>query len=112
MVSSEPSADGETPEAVTLILTMPIKAEFEGDFLAMSREFVAKIHANEPGTLLFVITRHPEREHTYVLVERYRDEAAFAVHRDSPYLAAIRPKLAQYLDGRPELLRLEQVIPD
>jgi len=61
--------------------------------------------------LLFILAKHPAREQTYVLVERYRDEAAFQLHRDSPYLEAIRPKLQQHFDGRPELLRLERVVP-
>jgi quinol monooxygenase YgiN len=107
----EPAIQRTGSEAVTLIMTFAIKPEFEEDFLDMTRHFVAQVESNEPGTQLFVVTKHPDRPSSYVLVERYRDESAFEAHRNSPYLDVIRPRLQQYFDGRPELLRLQQVIP-
>ena len=103
-----PDGDGE---AITLVVTMPVKAEREADFLDLCAAFAAWVHANEPGTLLYVLTKHPSREHTYVWVERYRDEAAMTAHRESPRLAEAFPKLRDCLDGAPEMLRLEQVGP-
>ena len=90
---------------------MSIKPEFEEEFLAMSRAFTEQVYASEPGALLYVLTKHPTREHTYVWVERYRDAVAAERHRDSSYMAEVRPKLREYVDGPPELLRLEQVVP-
>jgi len=103
-----PDGDGE---AITLVVTMPVKAEREADFLDLCAAFAEWVHANEPDTLLYVLTKHPSREHTYVWVERYRDEAAMTSHRESPQLAETLPKVRECLDGAPELLRLEQVVP-
>ena len=60
----------------------------------MARAFADLVYANEPGTLLYVLTKHPTREHTYVWVERYRDAVAAERHRDSSYMAEVRPKFA------------------
>ena len=47
----------------------------------MARAFADLVYANEPGTLLYVLTKHPTREHTYVWVERYRNAVAAERHR-------------------------------
>jgi quinol monooxygenase YgiN len=106
-----PSTPGGDGEAITLVVTMPVKAEREAEFLDLCARFAEWVHANEPETLLYVLTKHPSREHTYVWVERYRDEAAMTAHRESPQLAETLPKVRECLDGAPELLRLEQVVP-
>ena len=97
-------------EALTLVVTMTIKPEQEAAFLADAAQFVEKVYANEPDTLLYVLTKHPTLEHTYVWVERYRDVAAGDLHRNSSYMAEIRPRLEGYVESV-EALRLEQVIP-
>jgi quinol monooxygenase YgiN len=91
---------------------MSIKPEFEAAFLDTARDFADKVYANEPGVLLYVLTKHPTREHTYVWVERYRDEEALKAHQETPYFAEARPKLSQWLAGPPEGMRLAQVVPD
>ena len=108
---SPPLAGQGGSEAITLIVTMSIKPEFEDEFLDMARAFADKVYANEPGTLLYVLTKHPTQEHTYVWVERYRHEAALTQHVGTAYMAEARPRLAEFLDSPPELLRLAQVIP-
>jgi quinol monooxygenase YgiN len=100
-----------SPEALTLIVTMVIKPEREAEFLATARDFVEWVHANEPGTLLYVLTKHAAQDHTYVWVERYKDHAAADVHRDSARIAAALAVVRQCLHEPPEAMRLEQVFP-
>lgn len=97
---------------ISLIATMTIKPECEAEFLSAAREFVPWVQANEPGTLLYVLTRHPSREHTFVWLERFRDEAAVDDHRKSEQFAAFLPRVRECLAAPTEGLRLEQVIPD
>jgi len=75
------------PQDITLIVTMSLKPDREAEFLAMATEFIDWVHANEPDTLLYVLSRHPSREHTYVWVERYRDESAMKDHGSSDRIA-------------------------
>jgi quinol monooxygenase YgiN len=107
--ATPPGQDG--PEAITLVVTMSIKPDFEDDFLEMARASADKVYANEPGVLLYVLTKHPTQEHTYVWVERFRDEEVLKQHRETAYMAEARPRLGQYLAAPPEGMRLMQVIP-
>jgi quinol monooxygenase YgiN len=88
-----------------------LQADREAEFLETAAAFAEWVYANEPGTLLYVLTKHPSRDLTYVWVERYRDEAAMTAHRDSARLAETLPRVRECLDGAPELLRLEQAVP-
>ncbi|HLF72116.1 MAG TPA: putative quinol monooxygenase [Dehalococcoidia bacterium] len=105
------TAQGDT-NTLTLVVTMTMKPEAEAAFLAQARDFIATVEAEEPGTILYVLTKHPEREHTYVWVERYRDLAAAEAHRNSPYMAETMPKIREWLAAPPEFLRLRQVLPE
>jgi quinol monooxygenase YgiN len=101
----------EPTGTITLVVTIQFKPDKEETFLANAANFAEWVHANELGTLAYFLTKHPTREHSYVWVERYRDEAALEAHRTSPQLAEALKVVRECLDGPPELLRLEQVIP-
>lgn len=90
---------------------MAIKPERETTFLESAAGFAEWVDANEPGTLLYTLNKHPSRERTYVWVEGYRDEAAMEAHRTSPQLAEALKVVRECLEGAPEMLRLKQVIP-
>lgn len=104
------SAHGNA-QVVTVVVTMAFKPEHEADFLALAREFSATVHASEPDTLLYTLHEHPSEPHTYVWVERYRDEAALGHHMSTPAMQAVFPKLKTYLAGPPSMLKLTQVLP-
>jgi quinol monooxygenase YgiN len=59
--------------------------------------------AGEPGTEVF--TMHAARDDADVVLfyERYRDEAALAVHRESDAVRAVVPRLADLLVAPPEI---------
>lgn len=59
------SAHGNS-EVVTLIVTMALKPEYEQEFLDLASRTVNKVHVNQPGALLYVLTRHPTEPHTYL----------------------------------------------
>jgi quinol monooxygenase YgiN len=110
MSTPSSSAHGNA-QVVTLVVTMTFKPEHEHDFLAMAREFTATVHATEPDVLLYTLHKHPSEPHTYVWVERYRNEAALGHHMSTPAMQAVFPKLQNYLAGPPSMLKLDQVVP-
>jgi len=105
------SAPEGGPVTITQIVTMVIKPEREAEFLATAREFIDWVHANEPDTLVYVLTRHASDDHTYVWVERYKDHAAADAHRNSDRIAQALVTVRECLAGPPEAMRLEQVFP-
>ena len=52
---------------------------------------------------------HGEAAGTYVFLERYVDQAAAEAHRAADHFKTLGRKMGEYMDGRPELLRLREV---
>lgn len=91
-----------------IVATIKVKAGMEREFEGVAKELVAKVHANEPGCLLYAL-HHAEAPHTYVFMERYVDQAAVDAHRATDYFKALGRKMGEFMDGRAEVLRLRQV---
>ena len=72
------------------------------------KELVAKVTANEPGCTLYAL-HHGETPGTYVFLERYVDQAAVDAHRATDYFKTLGRKMGEYMDGRPEVVRLREV---
>jgi quinol monooxygenase YgiN len=106
---SPPHGDSTT---VTLVVTMTVKPEREQEFLKFAGKFVGDVHANEPGSLLCVLTRHPTRPNTFVWVERYRDAEALTAHGASAHFAEAKAKFPEFVAAPPEFLKLSQVLPE
>lgn len=98
-------------DVVALVVTMAITAERDDEFLELAAQTIKQVHENEPGTMLYAMHRHPTEPHTYVWLERYRDEAAFAAHSAAPYITAAVSRLSDLVAAPPQGLRLEQVLP-
>jgi quinol monooxygenase YgiN len=100
-------------DVVTQLVTMTLNPEYEQEFLDFAAYFAEKVHANEPGTLLYVLTKHPTEPHTYVWVERYRDQAAEQAHSEAPYFseAISRMQDPTWWAKPGEVMLLTQVVP-
>src|SRR4029450_8982266 len=75
---------------------------------AVAKELVAKVNAKEPGCRLYALHRG-EAPQTYVFMERYTDQAAVDAHCGTYYFKALGRKMGEFMDGRPEVLRLKEV---
>jgi quinol monooxygenase YgiN len=95
----------------TQIITMTVKVEEEQRFLDAARRGVEIVQAREPGVLLYVLTRHPDRPHTFVWLERYVDEAARTNHGTTSHVQELLPIVMSCLAEPPERLVLEQIAP-
>ena len=43
------------------------------------------------------------------MLERYEDDAALAAHRAAPHFRELGRKLGDYLDGKPDVQRLQEI---
>jgi quinol monooxygenase YgiN len=98
-------------KTITLVVTMPIKPKYEQTFLAKATEFMSLVRENEPGTLLYSVSKHPTGPYTFVWVERYRDEASVDAHGATPYFQALLPSLPEWTSGDVDVQTLTQVSP-
>jgi quinol monooxygenase YgiN len=101
-------------KVITVIVRWKVKPEFEKEALAYTKDFIAKAQASEPGTLLYTFSKDPKQERTYVWVERYRDQAAYQAHQDTPYRKEALPLVKKWLEVWPPdiYLKLDQTFPE
>ncbi len=64
----------------------------------------------EPGTQVYALHTSADDEVTVWFYERYSDEEALAAHSGSTVMKELGPKLAGLLGGRPELIKLNDVV--
>src|SRR5262249_59173401 len=91
-----------------VVATIKVKPGMETEFEAVAKELVAKVNANEPGCKLYAL-HHGEAASTYVVMERYADQAAVDAHRASEHFKTLGRKMGEFMDGRAEVLRLREV---
>ncbi len=68
-----------------------------------------KVLANESGCVLYQLARSRNDPRAYVLLERYRDEAALSHHSNTDYFKAAIPEMMACLDGPPRIAMFEDV---
>ncbi|HEX2027446.1 MAG TPA: antibiotic biosynthesis monooxygenase [Nitriliruptorales bacterium] len=83
----------------------------EEAFLDLANGTGKEVHHHEPRTLLYVLTKDPARDRTYVWVERYRGEESLRAHCEAPYVRDALSQLPDLLAEPPVLVRLPQVVP-
>jgi quinol monooxygenase YgiN len=57
----------------------------EDAFLELFRKLKSEMATHEPGNVYYDLYRSRKAPRTYVVTERYRDEAAFKSHQTSAY---------------------------
>jgi quinol monooxygenase YgiN len=105
---SDNRGNGDT---LTVIGTMRVKPEHEEEFVDLATRVVLAVHEQEPGTILYVLHKHPSEAHAYVWVERYRDSEAQQAHLAAPYVADALAKLPDWLSAPPEFQEFSQLSP-
>jgi quinol monooxygenase YgiN len=91
-----------------VVATLKVKPGMEKEFEAVAKELVARVTASEPGCKLYAL-HHAEAAGTYVFMERYVDQAAVDAHRAAEHFKTLGRKMGEFMDGRPEVLRLREV---
>lgn len=93
---------------IGLIATLKIQPGKEAEFEAAAREMVERVNADEPGCEYYRLYRGEEAG-TYVMMERYKDEAALAAHRASDHYKAVGPRLREFVAAPVEVQVLKLV---
>ena len=73
------------------------------DFEEVGKDLMAKVKANEPGTLSYQLYKSKSDPQVYIFMEQYTNEDALKAHGQTEYFKAAGPKLGACLAGRPEI---------
>ncbi|MEQ9314528.1 MAG: putative quinol monooxygenase, partial [Henriciella sp.] len=74
-------------------------AEFE----EVGKDLMAKVKANESGTLTYQLYKSKSDPQTYIFMEEYANQDALKAHGQTDYFKAAGAKMGAVLAGRPEI---------
>ena len=94
---------------IGVVAILKVKDGEEGTFEAAMKEAISAVSANEPGNLQYDMFKHKTEERTYVIMERYADQAALDAHGKSAHFQKLFGTLGGILDGAPTLHILDAV---
>ena len=95
---------------IGLVVTLRVndgKAELFEDVF---REAMALVRVEEPGTLVYQLTKSRTEPNSYKMLELYRDQAALDLHGKSEGARAAFARLSGCLAGKPDIEYLDAVI--
>jgi quinol monooxygenase YgiN len=93
---------------ISVIAKLPIKEGKAEEAITAVKELMVQV-AREEGTLMYTLNRDQSNPNTLVIMERYKDKAAFDVHASTPHFKAFFAKSKAFLGGRPEVTLMEEI---
>ena len=91
----------------SVIATIKVKKDKVEEARRFLSGLAAKVLANEPGTKAYVFHQRKDDPSVFVAYEKYDSDEAFKIHGKN--LAAEGAGFAALLDGRPEIVMLDEV---
>ena len=95
--------------SVTLIAKLKAKQGCENDLEAAFHDMIKKVRAAEPGCLTYILHKSKDDPTMFVWYETYTDDAAFATHRKTDHMKEMGARIANLLDGRPQIEMLSEL---
>jgi quinol monooxygenase YgiN len=91
--------------SVVVVATIVPVAEHRDAVIAAFKEVIEQVHG-EDGCELYSLNEAPDR---LIMIEKWASPEALAAHSKGANLAALNPRLAGKVAGRPEVIVLQQV---
>jgi quinol monooxygenase YgiN len=89
--------------SVSLIAKIKAKAGCESKLEEAFKDMIKKVRAAEPGCDAYVLHKSAKDPLQFIWFEKYADQAAFDNHRKTDHMKEMGGRIADLLDGRPEL---------
>ena len=102
-------ADKENPMSVTLIAKIKAKQGSEGQLEEAFHDMIKKVRAAEPGCQAYILHKANDDPTQFVWYETYADQAAFDNHRKTEHMKEMGGRIANLLDGRPQIEMLTEL---
>jgi len=93
---------------LSVIAKLPVKAEKREEAVAAIKQLMLDV-AKEEGTRLYTLNVSQSEPNTLVFLERYVDQDAMNTHSSTPYFKAFFKKSAEFLEGKPEIILMEEL---
>ena len=94
---------------IGIVATLKVQDGKGAEFEAAFKELAAAVRKNEPGNLLYQLTKSRTEPNTYKVMELYKDQEALTAHGASEHFREIGRKMGPAMAGRPEVEYLDTV---
>lgn len=94
---------------IGVIAKLSIQPGTAADFEAVFAELAGKVRADEPGNVVYQLTKSRTEADTYKVLEFYKDQDALTAHGQSSHYKELGRKMGAFLAGRPEVELLDAV---
>ncbi len=93
-----------------LVVTLKVQDGKQAEFESFVTDLVQQVRANEPGTLVYTLTKSKTDPTEYTFIEQYATPEDRVKHGQSEYFKAAGPKFAAVLAGRPTMVELDPIV--
>jgi len=94
---------------IGVVAILKVRDGQNGEFETIFAELAAKVRANEPGNLVYQLTRSRADVNTYKVLELYKDQESLTAHGGTDYFRELGRKLGPCMAGRPEVEYLDAI---
>ena len=94
---------------IGVVATLTVQDGKGPEFEAIFRDLMAQVRANEPGNLMYQLTKSRTEPNTYKVLELYRDQDALTAHGQSEHFKTAGGAMRACLAGRPAIEYLDAV---
>jgi quinol monooxygenase YgiN len=94
---------------IGVVATLKVQVEKAAEFEAIFTDLAAKVKANEPGNLMYQLTRSRTEPGVYKVLELYASEDALKAHGGTDYFKAAGAQMGPCMAGRPDVEYLDAV---
>jgi quinol monooxygenase YgiN len=95
---------------IGVVATLKVKdgegAGLEGVF----KQLMAKVRENEPGNVVYQLTKSRTDPNTYKVLEIYKDQDALTAHGQSAHFRELAPTMGPFMAGRADVEYLDCVV--
>lgn len=88
---------------IGVVAKLTIAEGKHAEFETVAKDLMAKVKANESGTLTYQLYKSKSDPNVYIFMEEYASEDALKAHGQTDYFKAAGPKLGPCLAGPPQI---------
>ncbi len=93
---------------LTIVARIPIKEGKMDEALKVFGELMEKV-AGEEGTVMYSLNKDQAIANMLVVVEQYKDKAAFDFHTSTAYFKEFFTASAAFIGGKPEMSMMDEI---
>ena len=94
---------------IGVVATLKVQVEKAEEFEKIFTALAAQVKANEPGNLMYQLTKSRTEPVVYKVLELYADADALKHHGGTDYFKASGAQMGPCMAGRPEIEYLDAV---